>query len=48
MGLLTFSDREWHGYHSICSRNTIETADEVRQVVKYTEIMLHNHHISGQ
>ena len=41
----TFSDRERHGHHPIGSRNSVETADEVREIVQYTEVMLHYHHI---
>lgn len=38
----TFSDTEGHSHNTICTGNSIETADEVWQVIKNRQIMLHN------
>lgn len=45
MPLPTFSDAERHGHHSVRTRNPIETADEVGEVVQYAEVMLYYNHI---
>lgn len=42
---LTFSNTEGHSDHTISTRSTIQTADVVRQVVKYTQVMLNNNDV---
>jgi hypothetical protein len=41
------SYREGQGHHTICSRFSIQAADEVRQVVQYTQVMLHHNYITA-
>lgn len=42
---LTFSDAEGHGDNSIGAGDSIQTADEVRQVVQHTQVMLHHNDV---
>lgn len=42
---LTFSDAEGHGDNSIGAGDSIQTADEVRQVVQHTQIVLHHNDV---
>ena len=41
----TFPDRERHGHHTVGPRHSVQAADEVREVVQHTEVMLHHHHV---
>lgn len=42
---LTFSDAEGHGDNSIGAGDSIQTADEVRQVVQHTQVVLHHNDV---
>ena len=42
----TFLDTEGHGDDTVCSRDTVQAADEVREVVQHTQIMFYNYYIS--
>lgn len=40
--VFTLSDAEGHGNDSIGARDSVQTADEVRQVVQHAQIVLHH------
>lgn len=41
----TLSDAEGHGDNSVGAGDSIQTADEVRQVVQHTQVVLHHNNI---
>lgn len=44
---LTFPDAEGHGDHSVGAGDSVQAADEVRQVVQHTQVVLHHNDIPG-
>ena len=44
----TFADRERHCDDTVGALHAVETADEVGQIVKHTEIVLHHNHVAAR
>lgn len=42
-----FADREGHGHDTVGTRDTVEDADEVGEVVQHGEIVLDNNDVDG-
>lgn len=43
----TFSDAEGHGDHAVGTGDSVQTADEVRQVVQHTQVVLNHNDVPG-
>ena len=41
----TFSDTRWHRHDTVSPRDTIQTTDEIRQVIEYRKVMLDDHDV---
>ena len=39
---VTLSDAEGHGNDPVCARDSVEAADEVRQIIQNTQVVLHH------
>lgn len=43
--LFTFSDTEGHGDHSVSTGDSVQTADEIRQVVQHAQVMFYHNDV---
>lgn len=42
---LTFSDAERHSDHTVGTWHTVQTADEVGEVIQHTQVVLHHNDV---